>query len=76
MTLESIVLSGRVYKYYNPSSYEEYKLLKARIKSIKAKIKGCEHPDGRYYGKITTKGHSHYRDYPELLKHLESILNK
>ena len=76
MTLESIKLGNRVYKYYNPSSYAEYKKLQEQIKRVRAKLRACELPSGAYYGKVTSKGEPHYKHYPILVKHLESILNK
>jgi hypothetical protein len=75
MTLKTIEINGNKYNYYEPTSYTDHKLLKAQIKRIKEKIKASQH-GGCYYNKVTKAGVSYYSDYPILLKHLESLLEK
>ena len=74
MTIKTIIIDGNSYKYYNPDSYIDYKLLLKQIKRVEQKIKASQ-PGGCYHGKILKCGKSHYSAYPILLEHLLSLLD-
>jgi hypothetical protein len=70
--MESVIINGKEYKYVAPTSYENTKLLKKRIKNIKEKIKASQFTC--YKDKVTKKGTPYYSNYPELLIFLEGLL--
>ena len=70
--MESVIINGKEYKYVAPTSYENTKLLKKRIKNIKEKIKASQFTC--YKDKVTKTGRLYYQDYPELLIFLEGLL--
>jgi len=69
--MESVIINDKEYKYYPPTSYENTKRLKKRIKNIKEKIKASQ--ISCYKDKVTKKGIPYYNNYPKLLKFLESL---
>jgi hypothetical protein len=75
MTLKSIVINGDTYNYYYPDSYTDRKLLLKQIKRVREKIKACQ-TGGCYHGKVSKLGIPWYNNYPILLEHLLSVLNK
>ena len=52
MTIKTIIINKNNYKYYNPDSYIDYKLLIKQKKRIAQKIKACQ-VGGCYNGKLT-----------------------
>lgn len=59
-----IMINGRKYRTVDSNSFQGYKNLKQRIKTIKQKIKAYEKG---------TVG-EHYKNYPILLAYLETLL--
>ena len=70
--METVIINNKEYKYYLPTTYENRKLLKKKIKNIKEKIKASQ--TGCYKDKVTKAGIPYYQSYPQLLIHLESLL--
>lgn len=70
--METIIINNKEYKYCLPTSYENRKLLKKKIKAIKEKVRATQ--TGCYKNKVTKTGIPYYQNYPELLVHLESLL--
>lgn len=72
--MESVIINGKEYKYFAPTSYENAKLLKKQKKRVMEKIRASQ--TGCYKDKVTKKGRIYYQDYPDLLLFLESLTNK
>jgi hypothetical protein len=70
--MEAIIINGKEYKYYAPTSYDGAKRLKKQMKQIREKIRASE--TGCYKDKVTKTGRLYYQDYPELLIFLEGLL--
>ena len=70
--MDYYIINGRKYRYYKPTDYENYNLLKKQIKRVKEKIRA---KDGSCYQNILTKkGKNYYNDYDLLLTFLETLL--
>ena len=74
MSLETIIINGNTYTYYNPTDYQNFKLYQRQIKRVKEKIKSCK--VGCYKDKVTKQGLPYYNDYEELLIFLETLLKE
>jgi hypothetical protein len=74
MSLETIIINGNTYTYYNPTDYQNFKLYQRQIKRVKEKIRATE--NGCYKDKVTKQGLPYYNDYEELLIFLETLLKE
>ena len=61
--IDYIIIEGKKYRTIKPTTYQDYKYLRQRIKSVKEKIRAY---------KNGTTGQS-YKNYEILLEHLEKI---
>jgi hypothetical protein len=75
MTLKKIIINGNSYSYYNPDSYNDFKLYHRQVKRIREKCRACKN-GGCYDGKVTKTGLPYYNDYEELLSFLETLLKE
>ena len=74
MTLKTITINNNVYSYYNPDSYNDFKLYQKQMKRIREKCRACK--TGCYKDKVTKQGLPYYNDYEELLIFLETLLKE
>ena len=68
MTLKTITINNNDYSYYNPDSYNDFKLYQKQMKRIREKCRACK--TGCYKDKVTKQGLPYYNDYEELLIYL------
>lgn len=67
--METIIINNKEYKFFKPTSYDNYKRLQKQIKQVKQKIRASE--NGCYKDKVSKNGTPYYNDYPQLLQILE-----
>jgi hypothetical protein len=75
MTLKTITINNNVYNYYQPDSYQDFKLYQRQVKRVREKCRACKN-GGCYDGKVTKTGLPYYNDYSELLSFLETLLKE
>jgi hypothetical protein len=75
MTLKKIIINGNTYNYYNPDSYNDFKLYQRQVKRVREKCRACKN-GGCYDGKVTKTGLPYYSNYEELLSFLEGLLKE
>lgn len=75
MTLKTITINNNVYSYYNPDSYNDFKLYQRQCKRVREKLRACKN-GGCYDGKVSKSGKPYYSDYEELIIFLEGLLKE